>query len=266
MSTLSAAVAALPGVPEDLVQRSAEARAAASGSSTEDVLAQWGGGAPAPQSTPAAQVAPVEPPAAATPVVQAPEAAAMVAVVEQVVEAPPFVEEELPPVEMAPTGARLKKARILGLGFGLIAGLATGLLGLLILIPSLSIVEGVLVGSTAPRKIVFGAAIIMAIAGRFIAQATTKIPAAINRSYALEDSAREINLTGVVTGLGLGLGLGTLIKIGGSPDILDPTIQVIPAMSSFVTMLLGAGVIGAVIGMLSQVVALPDAPGSDDDH
>lgn len=262
MSNLFAATAALLGVPEDLVQRSAEARAAASGSSAEDVLAVWGGGAPAPQTAPAA--APETP--AATEVAQTPETPAATAVVEQVVQVPEFIEEELPPVEMAPTMARLSKGRILGIGFGLAAGLATGLFGLLILVPSLSIVEGVLVGSTVPRKIVFGAAIIMAITGRFIAQAATKIPAAINRSYELEGSAREIKLTGLVTGLVLGLALGTLIKKGGAPDTLDPTIQIIPIMSSFVTMLLGAGVIGAIIGTLSQIVALPDAPESDQDH
>jgi len=263
MSSFSVAAAALLGVPEDLVQRSAEARAAAAGSSTEDILAAWGGGAPAPQAAPAA--AP-EPTPAATEAAQAQEIPALVAVAEQVFQVPEFIEEELPPVEMAPTMARLSKGRTLGIGFGLAAGLVTGLLGLLILIPSLSIVEGVLVGSTAPRKIVFGAAIIMAIAGRFIAQAATRIPAAINRSYELEDSEREIKLTGLVTGLALGLGLGTLIKKGGAPDILDPTIQVIPIMRSFVTMLLGAGVIGAIVGTLSQIVALPDAPGSDQDH
>jgi hypothetical protein len=266
MSNLSSAAAALSGVPEDLVQRSAEARAAASGSSAEEVLTAWGGGAPAPQ----AAVAEPPPTAAPTPASAQPappqEAAAAVAVVEQAISAPEVIEEDLPPVEMASTRARLSKARILGMGFGLVTGLAAGLLGLLIMIPSLSIVEGVLVGSTAPRKIVFGAAIIMAISGRFIALASTKIPAAINRSYELEDSAREIKLTGVVTGLALGLALGTLIKRGGSPDILDSTIQIVPVMSSFVTMLIGAGVIGAIIGMLSQIVALPDAPRSDDDH
>lgn len=44
---LTAAAAAL-GLPESLVQRSAEARAAETGSSVEDILAAWAGGAPAP--------------------------------------------------------------------------------------------------------------------------------------------------------------------------------------------------------------------------
>ena len=47
MSDLAAAAAAL-GVPESLVQRSAEARAKASGASVEEILAAWAGGGTAP--------------------------------------------------------------------------------------------------------------------------------------------------------------------------------------------------------------------------
>lgn len=57
MSDVSAAAAAM-NIPEDLVQRSAAARAAASGSSVDEVLAAWAGGAPAPASTPAPAVEP----------------------------------------------------------------------------------------------------------------------------------------------------------------------------------------------------------------
>jgi len=53
MSDLAAAAAAL-GLPETLVQRSAEARAAETGASVDDILAQWAGGevAPAPPAEP----------------------------------------------------------------------------------------------------------------------------------------------------------------------------------------------------------------------
>lgn len=51
MSDLAAAAAAM-GLPETLVERSAEARAAASGASVDDLLTQWSGGAAAPVSTP----------------------------------------------------------------------------------------------------------------------------------------------------------------------------------------------------------------------
>ncbi|MGQ0848977.1 MAG: c-type cytochrome [Actinomycetota bacterium] len=67
MSDLLAAAAAALGVPETLVQRSAEARAKASGASVDQVLAAWAGGAPAPVAqaeatkAPAAQAPPAAP-------------------------------------------------------------------------------------------------------------------------------------------------------------------------------------------------------------
>ncbi len=54
MSDLAAAAAAL-GIPEALAQRSAEAKAAASGSTVEEILAAWAGGAPAPAAAPPGQ-------------------------------------------------------------------------------------------------------------------------------------------------------------------------------------------------------------------
>jgi mono/diheme cytochrome c family protein len=52
MSDLAAAAAAI-GLPEDLVRRSAEARAAAEGVSVDDLLTAWAGGAAAPAGSPA---------------------------------------------------------------------------------------------------------------------------------------------------------------------------------------------------------------------
>ena len=58
---LSAAAAAL-GLPEALVQRSAEARAAETGASADDILAQWAGGeaAPAPAEAEAEEAPPAD--------------------------------------------------------------------------------------------------------------------------------------------------------------------------------------------------------------
>ncbi len=52
MSELLSAAAAALGLPEDLAQRSAEARAAETGASVDDVLAAWAGGAPAQAGQP----------------------------------------------------------------------------------------------------------------------------------------------------------------------------------------------------------------------
>ena len=53
MSDLAAAAAAM-GVPEALVERSAEARAKATGASVDEILAAWAGGTPAPAAPSAA--------------------------------------------------------------------------------------------------------------------------------------------------------------------------------------------------------------------
>ena len=75
MSELLAKVAEILGIPETLVQRSAEARAEASGNTVEEVLQSWAGGetlsASAPtEETPVEEVKEEVVVAEATPVVQ----------------------------------------------------------------------------------------------------------------------------------------------------------------------------------------------------
>ena len=60
MSELLAKVAEILGAPETLVQRSAEARAEASGNTVEEVLQSWAGGEAIAATAPAAEEAPVE--------------------------------------------------------------------------------------------------------------------------------------------------------------------------------------------------------------
>ena len=60
MNELLAKVAELLGAPENLVQRSAEARAEASGNTVDEVLQSWAGGESVSSTTPAAKEAPTE--------------------------------------------------------------------------------------------------------------------------------------------------------------------------------------------------------------
>ena len=104
MSDLLAAAAAALGAPEHLVERAAQARAEADGTSYEAVLGAWSGGAPPP--TPPAPPPPTEatPPPASTPEpVAQPVAAAA---------APAAALATLPPVEEQPvaTGPVRSKA------------------------------------------------------------------------------------------------------------------------------------------------------------
>ncbi len=66
MSDIAAAAAAM-NLPEGLVERSAAARAAATGSTAEEVIAAWAGGAPAPAAAPPPAQPAAEPAAAAEP-------------------------------------------------------------------------------------------------------------------------------------------------------------------------------------------------------
>jgi cytochrome c oxidase cbb3-type subunit II len=85
MSDLAAAAAAL-GLPETLVQRSAEARAAETGASVDDILAQWAGGevapAPAAEQQEPASSPDGEPEEAETPVAEPAPTAAPEVVIE----------------------------------------------------------------------------------------------------------------------------------------------------------------------------------------
>jgi hypothetical protein len=92
MSELLSKVAEILKAPEELVQRSAEARAEASGKSVDEVLQSWAGGE-AMESSPAAE----------TPVEEAP--------VEEVVEEAPVEEVvEETPVEEAPVEEVVEEA------------------------------------------------------------------------------------------------------------------------------------------------------------
>ena len=94
MSELLAKVAEILGAPESLVQRSAEARAEASGNTVDEVLQSWAGGESIASSAPPAAEASVEevkeeaPPAAEAPVEEVKEIAdeTVHEVVEQVIQ------------------------------------------------------------------------------------------------------------------------------------------------------------------------------------
>lgn len=85
MSDLLAAAAAALGTPEAIVQRSAQARAEATGSSVDEILAAWAGGEAAPAPSPPVEAPPPAEPAAtaepepaappAPPVIEVPSAA-----------------------------------------------------------------------------------------------------------------------------------------------------------------------------------------------
>ena len=122
MSDLAAAAAAL-GIPESLVQRSAEARAKASGASVDEILAAWAGGGTAPSAAAAETVAAPEPaappapspeataptPPAAAPETEAPAPAAAVVAAPEPSEVNPKEALRYPAVVTVPTSGLVER-------------------------------------------------------------------------------------------------------------------------------------------------------------
>lgn len=107
MADVSAAAAAM-GLPEALVERSVQARAAASGASVDDLLATWAGGEAAPAPAAAPETEPADEPAAPDPAAEQeiateePEAPVSAPTPEIVIEVPAGA----PAATTAPAGPR----------------------------------------------------------------------------------------------------------------------------------------------------------------
>lgn len=128
MSDLLAAAAAALGAPEHLVERAAQARADADGTSYEAVLAAWGGGVslPAPTAAPPPETTPDPPPtaAAATPAAAPAPAPAPASVPATLVADGPSAAPLPPPQALSKATPRLEGVRLHPLRAGfMMAGL-----------------------------------------------------------------------------------------------------------------------------------------------
>lgn len=137
MSDQLAAAAAALGAPEHLVERAAQARAEADGTTYEAVLAAWGGGAPLPaptaapepQTPPATSGTPQAPPAALAPE-PAPAAVAVAPAPASPSPAPPAAPPTLSKATPRLTGVKLHPLRTWIMMAGLfVVGLVIALIG-----------------------------------------------------------------------------------------------------------------------------------------
>ncbi len=130
MSDNLAAAASKLGIPEELTQRSAEARSAAGGGTIDDILAAWAGGGSAPAATPAAtDSTPTEPASSPTPAEAAPAAQAAVVATLAAAQpaAPPIITMRDPEAAPILVGRRESpKALLLGLAGFLAFGMLVG--------------------------------------------------------------------------------------------------------------------------------------------
>lgn len=270
MSDLLQAAAAALETPEPLVQRSAAARAAANGTTVEEVLAAWAGGdAPsAPTASPAAESSVAEEPPTAvadeTPAEAAPEPApAPVAVAEppQPVAAP--VVEPAPEVELTPVALaiRLKTAIRVGAWTGAALGLvgfvvaSVGWAGTAAMPPDSGPVvqvdqTGVLIG-VALMSILFGAV---------VASVSRAVTGWTDPAMELTGSKTRTAWVGAALGLVLGLVAGVMLTSGFGTEVEGAEGLVeLPVLPTLFVMLIGGAVLGAVTAAVPQLLGTPVA-------
>jgi MFS family permease len=272
---LTAASSALD-VPEPLVQRSAAARAAANGTSIDDVLAAWAGGAPvaaaapppAPVAAPVAavEVAPETPAAMAEPAPAAAPVAAATAVLPE-----PDLEPETAPLEPIPLGRRVRTAVRVGAWTG--AGL--GLVGFVVASAGWSAnatVTGEETFTTViqadTNTVIIGAALVSLIFGAVAASLSRAAASWANPGMQLGGSAASTAWLGALVGLLLGVVAGAVLTSGfGTPVEGVEGVAQLPVLPTLAVMLIGGAVLGGLTAAITQGLGVPVAvPDEDGDE
>ncbi len=274
VSELLTAAAGALDVPEPLVERSAAARAAANGSSVDDVLAAWAGGA---------TVAPAAP-AAATPPPAPAEAALVAAAVEEspapepaVAAAPVMVMEQPEPepevvLEPIPLGRRVRTAVRVGAWTG--AGL--GLLGFVAATSGWA--SGASVTGEGPafvpviqansNSVIIGIALVSIVFGAVAAGLSRAAASWANPGMQLSSSPSSTAWIGAAIGLLLGVIAGSALTSGfGTPVEGAEGVVQMPVLATLAVMVIGGAVLGGLTAAITQVFGVPVAvPEDDDDH
>ena len=272
MSELLETAAAALGMPTDLVQRSAAARATENGTTVDDVLTAWAGGAPIAVAVPSAEAQPSEPVVEA-PVSEAPPAA--VVVLDPPVIEVPTAAEEAPveaeseePLEPVSMGRRIKTA----VRVGAWTGAALGLVGFLVAgafwadTTTASPDTGPIVQVDA-TGVLIGAALVSILFGAIVAGLSRTAAASTDPAMQLSESKGSTAWIGAAMGLILGIVAGVLLTAGFGTEIEggEGLIQ-LPVLPTLTVMLVGGAILGAVTSLVPQLFGTPVAVADDDEE
>lgn len=273
MSDLLTAAAAALNVPEELVRRSAEARAAATGMSAEEVLAAWAGGevAPVPAAaepspsgpSPAGPVSTEAAPSPAPSPVSAQEESSPVAVLEapvaeQVPVDQPEVSDE--PVIARPLADRSRLAGRFGSWTGSVTGLLLVVAGSPWLAPRASLTGTE--GSYRPAvEVVSGWTFlaVLVLLGLFGAVAAVLSRAGagwMGPSWQLSNSWRSSALVGAAGGIVGGAVVGGLLVSAFALEGAEGSVLV-PMVSGIIVMVVGTALTGRAVAAVVQAVGVP---------
>jgi hypothetical protein len=267
VSDLLTAAASALNVPEPLVERSAAARATANGTSVDDVLSAWAGGAPAtgtapvppptataePEAEPAAQPSPE--PAPPPEPVTAPELVVPAAVI--AIAQPEVVLEPIPLRRRVRTAIRV----------GAWTGAGLGLIGFVVAAnwwaPSATVTgEGPFtpVIHVDSNGVILGSALISVVFGAVIASMSRAAAAWANPGMQLSNSPASTAWIGALIGLLLGVVAGAALSSGfGTPvEGLEGVVQ-LPVLSTIGVMAIGGAFLGGLTAAVTQSLGVPVA-------
>lgn len=261
------------GVPPELVQRSAAARAAVDGTSVDDILAAWAGDAPPPapsapsqselppdeavEQAPSSETEP-EPAAAAVAVIEQPEVVAP-ADAEIEVEAEP----ELEPVAMS---TRVKTAVRIGAWTGAALGVVGFLVATVFWAPNATIeTDGAPIVQVEPTAILIGIALVSVVFGAIVAGMSRAVTAWTDPAMQLSGSKTTTAWLGAAIGLVLGLAAGATLNGFGTPvEGSDPAMVQLPVLATLFVMIIGGALLGALTALVPQLIGVPVAVDDSD--
>jgi MFS family permease len=278
VSELLTAAADALNVPETLVQRSAAARATANGTSVDDVLNAWAGGAPAAGSAPAPAPAAEEPaPEADEPTEPAPSPVAEPEPVsatqpEVAPVAAAVVVEPEPEVVLEPVSLRRRVRTAVRVGAWTGAGL--GLIGFVVASnwwAATSTVTGeesfIPVIQVNSNGVIIGAALISVVFGAVIASLSRAAASWANPGMQLSNSPSSTAWIGALIGLFLGVVAGAVLTGLGIPVEGAEGVVQLPVLATIGVMAIGGAVLGGLTAAVTQAigvpVAVPDGSGEE---
>lgn len=261
------------GVPPELVQRSAAARAAVDGTSVDDILAAWAGDAPPPApSAPSESEPPPEEAAEQAPSSETePEpAAAAVAVIEQPeVVAPADAEIEVeaePELEPVAMSTRIKTAVRIGAWTGAALGVVGFLVATVFWAPNATIeTDGTPIVQVEPTAILIGIALVSVVFGAIVAGMSRAVTAWTDPAMQLSGSKTTTAWLGAAIGLVLGLAAGATLNGFGTPvEGSDPAMVQLPVLATLFVMIIGGALLGALTALVPQLIGVPVAVDDSD--
>jgi hypothetical protein len=267
VSDLADAAGAALGIPATLVERSASARASASGTTTDDVLVAWSGGASVPAAATEAVATSVEAPEPAT---TAPVTAPALTEA-PVVEVPVFAEvdyepDPVDPLEPVSLGTRLGTAVKVGAWTGAGLGLIAFFVSSSFWAPDTAVLpDGGPVVQISSDGLMIGAALISVLFGAIVAGFSRAAASWMNPAMQLTSSKPSTAWIGAGVGLLLGAAGGALLASLGTPvESSEESLIQLPVLATLGMMLVGGAVLGALTAAIPQLLGTPVAVDATD--